>query len=139
MTTEGTSVTEILFPSFPRRSPCVFLATTSGTLGTVPTTLWGVFETNTPHVELENELSAGIRQDRSGHYPLIEAVFVVATNHLRAAIDKPGAIIEEIQNLPFRTRASDRNNTSSCPLRYRRLPHPQHLRRLRQKASAYEA
>lgn len=50
-------MTKVLLPSFPRCPCCVFLATPVGALGTVPTTFWGIFETNTPHMELENELS----------------------------------------------------------------------------------
>jgi hypothetical protein len=35
----------------------MFLATSGSTLRTVPTTLRGVFETNTPHMKLRNELN----------------------------------------------------------------------------------
>ena len=48
---------KVLLPSFPRCSCCVFLAAPVGALGTVPTTLRGIFEADTPHMELENKLN----------------------------------------------------------------------------------
>ena len=95
-------MTKVLFPSFPRCPHCVLLTTSGGTLRAVPTTLWGIFETNTPHMELKKRVECDRRRSRNEYYPLVSAVFVVATDHLRVADRKPG----ELRSVALNTHRS---------------------------------
>ena len=62
--------------------------------------------------------------DQNGYHPLVEAIFAIATDHLRAARRKQvrRIYIECIQYPPFHTRTSNRDSTNPY-LRYCRLPH----------------